>query len=744
MIEYLLLELEARQKIHTSQNVTCHAQTLARKLWDGYTWAMQPEKIGYYEIKSELGRGGMATVYRGYDPRFEREVAVKVLPPEMLHADPQFRVRFQRESKIIARLEHPSIVPVYDVGEENNQLYFVMRFMGGGSLSERIRERVYNVGEATRLLAQIAPGVDEAHTKGIVHRDLKPSNILFDHQNVPYISDFGIAKLTQAESANVTGSAVIGTPAYMAPEQALGSDVDGRADVYALGVILYEMLTGKQPYQADTPMGLAIKHVTEPVPHILNVKPDLPAWVETVVVTAMAKDRKDRFSTASEMVETMQAFLRGETPIRAEKPLPPSTMQAVSRAASVQVSTAQAALGAKTVFVNKNQLSPLVWLAPLFLVILMILAGGGLFLFQDKIFPAATASPSPAVAAPTSTIAAPSPLPSPSQTLAVLLEASTATSAPTDTPAPSLPVIGGADQIAFLSGNDIWVMNVDGSDPRQLTTDGAAKFNLEWLPDGKTLLYISGMTLKTVNIETLREENITSFLSSQYFESFHVSPDGKQAAISLDRELFVVPFDLESARNIRKQSDLLALKGCLYYTKFAVKDALWSDDGTKLALKILVPVGNQRADAIRILDIQKCSDEDPQALDDFPVGRFEFKHTIVDYDYDGDALFFFNSGGFKGGFGELVFYSSFTHKFQKIFPIENTCCYRDATFSPDGTYVIFAFQDIRLGEASTLTLYYVRVDALTTGEVLHPIPLPEGFFILRDEAPMPVLRPAQK
>jgi len=698
---------------------------------------MQPEKIGYYEIKSELGRGGMATVYRGYDPRFEREVAVKVLPPEMLHADPQFRLRFQREAKIIARLEHPSIVPVYDVGEENNQLYFVMRFMGGGSLAGRIRERVYRVEEAVRLLGQVAPGVDEAHAKGIVHRDLKPSNILFDNQNVPYISDFGIAKLTQAESANVTGSAVIGTPAYMAPEQALGSDVDGRADVYALGVILYEMLTGKQPYQADTPMGLAIKHVTDPVPHILNVKPDLPAWIETIVATAMAKDRNDRFSTAGEMLETMQAFLRGETPIRAGKPLPPSTMQAASHAA-----TAHAAPEAKTVFARKNRLSPLAWLALLFLIVMIVLAGGGFLLFRDKLFPAATASPSPAAVAPASTT--PSPLPSPSQTLAALSGTPTATLPPTDTPTPSLPVIGGADQVAFLSDNNIWVMNVDGSDPRQLTTDGAAKFNLEWLPDGKTLLYISGMTLKTVDIETLREEIVTSFVSAEYFESFHVSPDGKQAAISLARELFVVPFNLESMKNVRKRSDLLDLKGCLFYDKFSVKDALWSDDDQKLALKMLVNSGGTIADSIRILDIQQCSEADPKALDDFPIGRFPFKNTIVDFDWDGDLLFFFNSDLFKGGFGELIFYNTFTHKYEKIFPIENTCCYRDATFSPDGTFVIFAFQDIRLGEASTLSLYYVRVDALTTGGALRPIPLPEGFFTRRDQAPMPVLRPAQK
>jgi hypothetical protein len=286
-------------------------------------------------------------------------------------------------------------------------------------------------------------------------------------------------------------------------------------------------------------------------------------------------------------------------------------------------------------------------------------------------------------------------------------------------------------------------MNVDGSDLHALTTDGAKKFNLEWLPDG-TLLYITGMTLKTVDSETQREEIVTSFVSAEYFDSFHVSPDGKQVAISLARELFVVPFDLETMKNVRKRSDLLDLKGCLFYDEFGVKDALWSDDGQKLAIKIVVPSGNQRADSIRVIDIQKCGESAPKVLDDFPVGRFPFKNTIVDFDWDGDLLFFMNSNLFKGGFGDLVFYNMFTHKFEKVAPVDNTCCYRDATFSPDGTFVIFAFQDIRLGEASTVALYYVRVDALTTGGVLRPISLPEGFFALRDEAPMPALRPAQK
>src|SRR5512147_2867395 len=270
---------------------------------------MQPEKIGRYEIKSELGRGGMATVYRGYDPRFEREVAVKVLPPELLHADPQFRVRFEREAKIIAQLEHPSIVPVHDVGEENNQPYFVMRYMGGGSLTDRIKAKTLTVDEATKIIEQIAPGLDEAHSKGIIHRDFKPSNILFDNKGAPYISDFGIAKMTQS-AGTVTGSAIIGTPAYMAPEQAQGTAVDGRADIYALGIILYEMLTGKQPYEADTPMGVAIKHITDPVPHILDANPNLPYEIEEIIQKAMAKEPEDRYATAHEMVEALHEMTR--------------------------------------------------------------------------------------------------------------------------------------------------------------------------------------------------------------------------------------------------------------------------------------------------------------------------------------------------------------------------------------------------------------------------------------------------
>ncbi len=264
---------------------------------------MTSKKIGRYEIRSELGRGGMATVYRAYDPSFDREVAIKVLPREFMH-DPQFRDRFQREVKTIALLEHPAIVPVYDVGEDDGMPYFVMRYMPGGSLSDWIEKGRFTLQDTARLIERLAQALGYAHKKGVIHRDLKPDNILFDSNGNPFISDFGVAKFSEA-ATNLTGSGIIGTPAYMSPEQAQGEDVDGRSDVYGLGVIVYQMLSGRQPYSADTPMGVVVKHITEPVPEILKVTPDLPIEADLVIKTAMAKNRSKRFATTSDLARAL-------------------------------------------------------------------------------------------------------------------------------------------------------------------------------------------------------------------------------------------------------------------------------------------------------------------------------------------------------------------------------------------------------------------------------------------------------
>src|SRR5574341_423307 len=268
---------------------------------------MADKTVGRYEIKSEIGRGGMSTVLHAYDPRFKRDVAIKILPREFLH-DPLFRARFEREAETIAALEHPAIVPVYDFGEDDGQLFLVMRYMGGGSLSDRLEKGPLSLTKTIGILQRLAPALDKAHGLGVVHRDLKSANILFDEDENGFLSDFGIAKLTET-SFGLTGTgSMIGTPAYMSPEQARGDPgVDGRSDIYSLGVILFEMLTGDLPFTADTPMGIAIKHITDPVPRVLNIAPDLPPRCEAVVVRAMNKDPENRYQTMAEMVADLRS-----------------------------------------------------------------------------------------------------------------------------------------------------------------------------------------------------------------------------------------------------------------------------------------------------------------------------------------------------------------------------------------------------------------------------------------------------
>jgi serine/threonine-protein kinase len=265
---------------------------------------MASQTIGRYEIIRELGIGGMAVVYLGMDPVMRRQVAIKVLPRQFTF-DPQFRSRFQREAQVIAGLEHPAIVPVYDFGELNDQPFIVMRYMPGGSLADRMEKASLTLTEIANLFQRLASALDAAHHNGLVHRDLKPANILFDQWGESYLSDFGIVKLAEAHSA-YTGSAIIGTPAYMSPEQAKGKAlVDGRSDVYSLGIILYELLTQKLPYVSDTPMGQAVAHIIEPVPDILNTKPTLPKASDAIIRRALAKNPDDRFPTAGALANVV-------------------------------------------------------------------------------------------------------------------------------------------------------------------------------------------------------------------------------------------------------------------------------------------------------------------------------------------------------------------------------------------------------------------------------------------------------
>jgi len=706
---------------------------------------MAPEKIGRYEIKAELGRGGMATVYHGYDPRFEREVAVKVLPPELLHSDPQFKLRFEREAKIIAQLEHPSIVPVYDVGDEGGQPYFVMRYMNGGSLSERIKAKVMSIEEAARILGQIAPGLDEAHSKGIVHRDLKPSNILFDSKGTPYISDFGIAKLSQAQTSSVTGSAIIGTPAYMAPEQASGETVDGRSDIYALGIILFEMLTGRQPYEADTPMAIAIKHITDPVPHILEANPNLPSDVEHIIQVAMAKNKDDRFATAVELVAALRNIDSPDTKTvmrtRAMKAVAPKTVIAGDKVP---------AQGVKKPF---N-----VWLV-IVPVLLLGMIGGGYALFTGISSPEATEAP---VLIPTET-SAPLPTSTVMSTLEPTQEVIPPTEVPTNTPvpatdtpaAPAVPVVGGSDMIALIANREIWLMNVDGSNLRQVTTDGGEKTDLQWL-NRDTLLFISGNTVKYYTLSADRVETLTSFNFEDSLDDFQVSHDQTQVMIAMSNEIFVVPFSMDFLKTVKDRGDLKEGGFCIWPTAkteaaLRVQETRWSVDDKLVAW---LYTGNNpynssiNASQIRVFDISTCdpsritkvSGEIPGVYvseDKYPGNDFP------DFDWDGEVLFTFHTNRRNGGWGNLYRFNISTNKQTAFQPVNKNCCYRDIRWSPDGNYVLFAYQDESQGPNAKTEIYYMESGLLDAGANPTLIELPDGFFKNPKEAPQLAWHPAE-
>ena len=260
--------------------------------------------IGRYEVIQELGQGGMAMVYLARDPYIKRQVAIKVLPRQFTF-DPQFRTRFQHEAEVIAALEHPAIVPVYDFGEVEDQPFIVMRYMPGGTLAERLTEGPLPIPEIAALFERIGSALDHAHHMGVIHRDIKPGNILFDAQHISYLSDFGISKIVESTAA-ITGTGIIGTPAYMSPEQAQGEKkLDGRCDIYSLGVVLFQALTGELPYKADTPMGQAMAHIIEPVPSLLERRPDLPPTFERIIRKTLDKSPDKRYQTASQLSQAI-------------------------------------------------------------------------------------------------------------------------------------------------------------------------------------------------------------------------------------------------------------------------------------------------------------------------------------------------------------------------------------------------------------------------------------------------------
>jgi serine/threonine protein kinase len=263
------------------------------------------KSLGRYYVIEPLGEGGMAAVFKAFDTTLEREVAVKVIRVEKGMAD-SFRKRFQREARALAQLDHPFILKVLDYGEQDGVPYLVMPYLSGGTLKDRLGSPM-PYSEAARLLTPIASALEFAHREGIIHRDIKPANILIGKTGEPMLSDFGIAKLLdQKAGTQLTGTGIsIGTPDYMAPEQWLGK-VEARTDVYSLGIVFYELVTGRRPYVADTPAAVFLKHREDPLPRPRQYVPELPVAVEQVIFKALAKSVVDRYATMGEFAAALE------------------------------------------------------------------------------------------------------------------------------------------------------------------------------------------------------------------------------------------------------------------------------------------------------------------------------------------------------------------------------------------------------------------------------------------------------
>ena len=284
--------------------------------------------LGRYRIIEQLGRGGMATVFRAFDPNLDRHVAVKVLPSYEAD-DPTFTARFAQEAQTVAKLSHPNILQIYDFGEDKGFSYIVSELIGGGDLQDVMKGRALALDEVLKYLEPLAKALDYAHSQGIIHRDIKPANVLLNEQGTPILADFGLARMLESVSRFTLAQQALGTPEYMAPEQGLGADADHRSDLYALGIIVFQMLLGETPYRADTPAATLMAHVHRPLPLPSALDPGIDPRIEACVLKMLSKDPNDRFASAGEFAAAL-----------ANKPAPASATSSASPGSDDPMATA--------------------------------------------------------------------------------------------------------------------------------------------------------------------------------------------------------------------------------------------------------------------------------------------------------------------------------------------------------------------------------------------------------------------
>lgn len=544
---------------------------------------MSPTSFGHYSVIRSLGSGGMADVYLAHDPTLDRQVAIKAPHLDLLNAES--RARFAREARAAAALEHFAIVPIYDYNEQGGLPYMVMRCLTGGSLEGRITRRPFALAEALPIIERIAAALDYAYGRGVVHRDVKSANILFDDKDNAYLSDFGIAWLASAETTHrLTATGIVrGTFDYISPEQAQGvRDLDGRADLYSLAVVLFEMLAGDVPYRADSGLLVAAQHISASIPDIRGRRPDLPPGVSAVMARALAKRRDDRYPTGAALVADLRRALGDPAFVPPAPPHRPTPRPhpAGERPPSGRTYLLLAGAG-------------LVVLA----VVLFALWGGGDDPPPPR--PRATLQAAATEARPTSTLAAvaddgsaeddPTPPPISLDLAGDEIDVGEATTGDSiDTAAimtkNQAPIEAGPtipDEIVFESNRDgdyeLYIMNTDGGNQRQLTFNNADEEYPRVSPDGQRIAFVSNLDgnpeIYVMNRDGSEQTRLTFDPSEDRLPAW--SPDGRQIIFTSRRDdgkpdLHIMDAD---GSNVRQVARTPMYEG---YTS-------WSPDGRRLA-----------------------------------------------------------------------------------------------------------------------------------------------------------------
>ncbi|MEJ2735606.1 MAG: protein kinase, partial [Anaerolineae bacterium] len=366
--------------------------------------------FGPYRIVEKIAEGGMAVVYKGYQETLNRYVAIKVLRKE-LSADRKFIARFRREALAVAKLSHPNILHIHDANLAHGRYYIAMEYVDGGTLKDLLAQGPLPMGKAVDIAIQLADALDYAHREGLIHRDVKPANVLLTRSGRPKLADFGIVQALHERSALTLPGSSPGTPMYMSPEQAEGQATDSRTDIYSLGIVLYEMLTGRPPFSAPFAMATLYQQVNEPPTPIRQLQPQVPRWLETTINTALAKDPRDRYQQAGEFAAVLRQR-QTPTPVRPPR-LPEVTLSPIRKLRD-----------------SVTSWPPVALLIAAILIVLLALLGGGAYLLLGNPTPDATPTEL-ALATP------PTPSATPSATTSVPTDTPTLTPSPTATPTAS-------------------------------------------------------------------------------------------------------------------------------------------------------------------------------------------------------------------------------------------------------------------------------------------------------------------